>query len=99
MYTPLTLLTRVTSVLVPTGLHFYISNNSSVVGIIQQTILQLQEFVSDPVLFANGTFRLDIQQRNFGTCWFLSMLSTLADKPDLCKQVCTEPIDRFIKYK
>ncbi|XP_046565478.1 calpain-A-like [Haliotis rubra] len=49
-----------------------------------------QEFVSDPVLFSNGTFRLDIQQRNFGTCWFLAMLSTLADKPDLCKQVINE---------
>ncbi|XP_071108830.1 calpain-9-like [Haliotis cracherodii] len=48
------------------------------------------EFVSDPVLFDDGTFRLDIQQRNFGTCWFLSMLSTLADKPALCKQVINE---------
>ncbi|XP_067650499.1 calpain-A-like isoform X1 [Haliotis asinina] len=49
-----------------------------------------QEFVQDPVLFADGPFRLDIEQRSFGTCWFLSMLSSLADNQDLCRRVINE---------
>ncbi|XP_048237272.1 calpain-A-like [Haliotis rufescens] len=48
------------------------------------------EIVRNPVLFADGTSRFDIKQRSFGTCWFLSMMANLGDKPDLCRKVINE---------
>ncbi|ELU15008.1 hypothetical protein CAPTEDRAFT_53459, partial [Capitella teleta] len=49
---------------------------------------RVQEFLDHPVLFAGGTTRFDIEQGGAGTCWFLSILSSLADKPEVLKQVC-----------
>ncbi|XP_067649182.1 calpain-11-like [Haliotis asinina] len=49
-----------------------------------------QEIVRNPVLFADGTSRFDIKQRSFGTCWFLSMMANLGDKPALCRKVINE---------
>ncbi|XP_071102037.1 calpain-1 catalytic subunit-like [Haliotis cracherodii] len=45
------------------------------------------EFLSNPQLFVGGAERYDVQQEGFGTCWFLSMLANLADKPRLLKKV------------
>ncbi|XP_033762963.1 calpain-2 catalytic subunit-like isoform X2 [Pecten maximus] len=45
------------------------------------------EIRSRPVLFSDGTTRYDIGQGSIGTCWFLSMVSVIADKPSLIRQV------------
>ncbi|XP_046332983.2 calpain-A-like isoform X2 [Haliotis rufescens] len=45
------------------------------------------EFLRNPQLFVGGAERYDVQQKHFGTCWFLSMLANLADKPRLLKKV------------
>ncbi|XP_067650492.1 calpain-A-like isoform X2 [Haliotis asinina] len=45
------------------------------------------EFRQNPQLFVRGTERYDVKQNRFGTCWFLSVLSNLADKPRLLKKV------------
>ncbi|XP_067648970.1 calpain-1 catalytic subunit-like [Haliotis asinina] len=45
------------------------------------------EFIKNPQLFVHGTERYDVNQNGFGTCWFLAMLSTLADKPRLLKKL------------
>ncbi|XP_021367799.1 calpain-1 catalytic subunit-like [Mizuhopecten yessoensis] len=42
---------------------------------------------SRPVLFSDGTTRYDIGQGSIGTCWFLSMVSVIADRPKLIRQV------------
>ena len=39
------------------------------------------------MLYADGTNRFDVGQGNAGTCWFLSVLSALADKEKLINQV------------
>ncbi|XP_071101903.1 calpain-A-like [Haliotis cracherodii] len=46
--------------------------------------------VANPVLFAEGPDKSDINQGNFGTCWFLSMLSNIAEDRDLLKKVISE---------
>ncbi|XP_046582872.1 calpain-1 catalytic subunit-like [Haliotis rubra] len=43
--------------------------------------------VAHPVLFAEGTDKSDINQGSFGTCWFLSMLSNIAEDRELLKKV------------
>ncbi|XP_069110491.1 calpain-2 catalytic subunit-like isoform X2 [Argopecten irradians] len=45
------------------------------------------EIRSNPVLFSDGTRRYDIGQGSIGTCWFLSMVSVIADRPKLIRQV------------
>ena len=47
----------------------------------------LQEFVENPQLFVGGSDRFDVGQGQASTCWFLSVLSSLADKPELLRQV------------
>lgn len=42
---------------------------------------------SNPVLFSDGTSKYDIGQRSIGTCWFLAMVTNIADKPNLLKKV------------
>lgn len=45
------------------------------------------EFCANPQLFTEGTTRFDIQQGGAGTCWFLSILASVADKPDVIAQI------------
>lgn len=45
------------------------------------------EFRDAPVLFSEGTTRYDIGQGAAGTCWFLSMVAMLADRPQLFERV------------
>ena len=45
------------------------------------------EFASEPLLFTDGTTRFDIGQGAAGTCWFLSILSALADREEFLKEV------------
>ncbi|KAK3108056.1 hypothetical protein FSP39_000341 [Pinctada imbricata] len=45
------------------------------------------EIRDNPVLFSEGTTRFDVGQGSFGTCWFLSMVSVIADKPKLMARV------------
>ncbi|XP_061185731.1 calpain clp-1-like [Saccostrea echinata] len=45
------------------------------------------EFASDPCLFSDGTSRYDIGQGSIGTCWFLSSVSNVADKPQLLRRI------------
>ncbi|XP_059148726.1 calpain-1 catalytic subunit-like [Physella acuta] len=46
-----------------------------------------KEFVENPQLFTEGSTRFDIGQGTAGTCYFLSIVADIADKPDLIKQV------------
>ena len=48
---------------------------------------EFQEICENPVLFSEGTTRFDIGQGSAGTCWFLSVLASLADKPGIISQV------------
>ncbi|XP_067650181.1 calpain-1 catalytic subunit-like [Haliotis asinina] len=45
------------------------------------------EFIKNPQLFVDGTERYDVMQYGFGTCWFLAILSSLADKPRLLNKL------------
>ena len=45
------------------------------------------EFADQPVLYAEGTTRFDVGQGSAGTCYFLSILSSIADKPEVLSQV------------
>ncbi|OWF55497.1 Calpain-B [Mizuhopecten yessoensis] len=45
------------------------------------------EIRDNPVLFSDGTSKYDIGQRSIGTCWFLAMVTNIADKPTLLRQV------------
>ncbi|KAL4222080.1 peptidase C2 [Mactra antiquata] len=45
------------------------------------------EFREAPVLFSDGTTRYDIGQGSAGTCWFLSMVAMLADRPKVFHRV------------
>jgi len=56
--------------------------------------VRLQEVRDAPVLFSDGTTRYDMGQGSAGTCWFLSMVALLADKPDLFHRVSYDQ-DRF----
>ncbi|XP_033761572.1 calpain-5-like, partial [Pecten maximus] len=47
-----------------------------------------------PVLFSDGTSKYDIGQRSIGTCWFLAMVTNIADKPNLLRQVI--PSDAYL---
>ncbi|XP_060558331.1 calpain-2 catalytic subunit-like [Ruditapes philippinarum] len=51
------------------------------------------EFRDAPVLFSEGTTRYDIGQGSAGTCWFLSMVAMLADRPKLFHRVV--PMDAW----
>ncbi|XP_046333014.2 calpain-2 catalytic subunit-like [Haliotis rufescens] len=44
----------------------------------------------NPVLFHEETERGDINQRSFGTCWFLAMVANVADNPVLRRKVINE---------
>ena len=46
-----------------------------------------QDIVGQPCLYADGTCRYDIEQGAAGTCWFLAILTSLADKPEYMGQV------------
>ena len=50
-------------------------------------VCYMQDFCENPSLFTDGTARFDVEQGRAGTCWFLSILSALADKPEIIKQV------------
>ena len=39
------------------------------------------------MLYSDGTSRFDIGQGSLGTCWFLSILNSMADKPEFLSQV------------
>ncbi|XP_076095147.1 uncharacterized protein LOC143065457 isoform X1 [Mytilus galloprovincialis] len=45
------------------------------------------EICQNPALFTDGTTRFDIGQGRVGTCWFLSMVANIADKPRLLERV------------
>ncbi|XP_048755739.2 calpain-9-like [Ostrea edulis] len=45
------------------------------------------EFVNSPCLFSEGTTRYDIGQGSIGTCWFLSSVANVADKPSLLRRI------------
>nr|XP_034308910.1 calpain-1 catalytic subunit-like isoform X2 [Crassostrea gigas] len=45
------------------------------------------EFASSPCLFSEGTTRYDIGQGSIGTCWFLSSVANVADKPKLLRRI------------
>ncbi|WAQ94901.1 CAN5-like protein [Mya arenaria] len=45
------------------------------------------EVRDNPVLFSDGVTRYDIGQGSAGTCWFLSMVALLADKPEVFHRV------------
>ncbi|XP_046585641.1 calpain-type cysteine protease ADL1-like [Haliotis rubra] len=45
---------------------------------------------SNPVLFHEQTERGDINQRSFGTCWFLAMVANIAENPVLRRKVINE---------
>ncbi|XP_046585474.1 calpain-1 catalytic subunit-like isoform X1 [Haliotis rubra] len=61
----------------------------AVTGCASETLVWYRphNFLQNPQLFVHGTERFDVKQKGFGTCWFLSMLSNLADKPRLLKKV------------
>ncbi|ELU08109.1 hypothetical protein CAPTEDRAFT_90023 [Capitella teleta] len=50
-------------------------------------LLCKQEFCQQPTLFSDGTTRFDVEQGGAGTCWFLSILSSLADNGEAIKQI------------
>ncbi|KAL3831485.1 hypothetical protein ACJMK2_023226 [Sinanodonta woodiana] len=52
------------------------------------------EFARAPVLISQGATRCDIGQGSAGTCWFLSMVAVLSDKPDRFEKVV--PADGWI---
>ncbi|KAJ8314394.1 hypothetical protein KUTeg_008955 [Tegillarca granosa] len=45
------------------------------------------EIRNAPCLFSGGTERYDIGQGSVGTCWFLSVVSAIADRPKLLRRV------------
>ncbi|KAH3732266.1 CL-2 protein [Pelomyxa schiedti] len=62
------------------------------------------QYTSKPSLFLSGTCADDVIQGDLGDCWFLGALATIANRPDLIKQliVCEHPemgfyIFRFFK--
>ena len=48
------------------------------------------------MLFSDGTTRFDIGQGSAGTCWFLSMVAGVADRPELFHRVGTCNIEIII---
>ncbi|XP_078321159.1 calpain-9-like [Crassostrea virginica] len=45
------------------------------------------DFAPNPCLFSEGTTRYDIGQGSIGTCWFLSSVANVADKPQLLRRI------------
>lgn len=66
-------------------IHYSLKNSMS-----NFAFIPFQEFADDPCLFAEGTTRFDVGQGSAGTCWFLSVLASLADKPDTINQVSSQ---------